>query len=167
MNSWFIMKKTTQNTKKIIMAKILKQQISPISKTHHQFAKPKQEKFNFSVQFRTKSRNQKEQTLNEIIRRRPASNGGGGHGFLLSQWIGELLDQLVEPVITRGEPIRGRSAHNDAWMASSSLCKRGSEEDRWGRCWRGFVGLGLLSEEWKGWRLRRSDRCGDGDGELG
>ena len=51
------------------MAKILKQQISPISKTHHQFSKPKHEKFNFSIQFRTKPRNQKKQTLNERIRR--------------------------------------------------------------------------------------------------
>lgn len=65
--------------------------------------------------------------MNEVVGRGPTANGGGGHGLLLSQGIGELLDEVVEAVIAgsrgwdpvrgtgkKGEPIGGGSADDDA-----------------------------------------------------
>lgn len=80
-----------------------------------------------------------DQTIDEVGRRRPATVGGGGHGLLLGQGIGQLVNQVGEAVGAgararwhpvggareEGEPVRCGAADDDAVDGVLQLADKG------------------------------------------
>lgn len=109
-----------------------------------------------------------DRTIDEVGGRRPATVGGGGHGLLLSQGIGQLVDQVGQAVGAgararwhpvggareEGEPVGGGAAHDDAvdgvlQLADKGIGRRVGEVGEVGQLvgLGGLVGLGSEREE--------------------
>lgn len=127
-----------------------------------------------------------DQTIDEVGRRRPATVGGGGHGLLLGQGIGQLVDQVGEAVGAgararwhpiggareEGEPVGGGAADDDAVdgvleLADKGIGRRVCEVGEFGQLvgLGGLVGLGSESEEARfGGAVAGEDGEGEGEG---